>query len=266
MSKNLWRTAASRTRHRVVTVAVILAVAFSAPNAFPQNAKTKVKKSDTFTVVPTLITSVAVDDGALVANGLVGTTPFMAPITLTSGPLAAQATCPILNLELGPVHLNLLGLNVDTSAVCLDITAIEGAGLLGDLLCAVANLLNGGNTMADVLAILTPDQVTRLTSGLTQILNQAVFIPLSRSDALAGASCDILNLALGPLDLNLLGLRVELDDCANGPVTIDVTAEPGGGLLGDLLCNLGGALNNNLNTRVLAILRSIADVLGGLLG
>ena len=266
MSKNRCRIAASRMRRRLVIVTVVLAVAFSPPEAFPQNRAAKVKKSETFTVVPTLITGVTVVDGALVANGLVGTTPFTAPITLTSGPMAAGAACPILNLELGPVHLNLLGLNVDTSAVCLDITAIEGGGLLGDLLCAIANLLNGGDTIANVLANLTAEQQTRLTSGLTQVLNQAVFIPLSRSDALEAASCDVLNLALGPLDLNLLGLRVELDDCADGPVTIDITAVPGGGLLGDLLCNLGGALNNNLNSRVLGILRSIADVLGGLLG
>jgi hypothetical protein len=265
MANNRWRIAASGTRLRLVTVAVVAAIAFSAVEAFPQNGRTKVKKSETFTVVPTLITSVAIVDGALVANGLVGTTPFTAPITLTSGPMAAGATCPILNLALGPVHLNLLGLNVDTSAICLDITAIEGAGLLGDLLCAIANLLNGGNPLASVLANLTSEDQARLTDGLTQVLNQAVFIPLSRSDALAGASCDILNLALGPLDLNLLGLRVELDDCANGPVTIDITAVPGGGLLGDLLCNLGGALNNNLNSRALGILRSIADVLGQLL-
>ena len=261
-----WHAAASLTRRRWVAVAVVLALGFSAPEGLAQNAKTKVRKSDTFTVLPTLITSVSVVEGGLVANGLVGTTPFVAPIALVPGPMAAAATCPILNLELGPVHLSLLGLNVDTSKICLDITAIEGAGLLGDLLCAIANLLNGGDTLANVLAGLTPEQQATLTNGLTQVLNQAVFIPLSRSDAVEAASCDILNLALGPLDLNLLGLRVELDDCDNGPVTVDITATPGGGLLGDLLCNLGDALGSRLNTRALRILRAVADALGGLLG
>jgi hypothetical protein len=93
-----------------------------------------------------------------------------------------------------------------------------------------------------------------------------VFIPLSRSDAVEAASCDVLNLALGPIDLNLLGLRVELDDCRNGPVTVDITATPDGGLLGDLLCSLGDAPGNNLNRRALAILRSIADLVGALVG
>jgi hypothetical protein len=51
-----------------------------------------------------------------------------------------------LSLVLGPLNLNLLGLNITLNQVVLNITAIPGAGnLLGNLLCAVANLLNGGN-------------------------------------------------------------------------------------------------------------------------
>lgn len=258
------RVVAITSRLRSLGVAIIVTFALSTPDAFAQD--TKVKKGDTFTVLPTVITGVAVVDGALVANGLVGTTPFSAPITLTPGPLLANAVCPILNLELGPIHLNLLGLHVDTSRICLDITAIPGGGLLGDLLCAIANLLNGGTPLATILADLTPQQLSTLTNGLTQLLNQAVFIPASQSDALQAASCDVLNLALGPIDLNLLGLRVELDNCANGPVTVDVTAVPGGGLLGDLLCSLADAFHNNLNARVLAILQTIAVLLGSILG
>jgi len=65
----------------------------------------------------------------------------------TSGaaPTAAAAACNILNLTLGPLDLNLLGLQVHLNQVVLNITAQPGAGnLLGNLLCAVANLLNGG--------------------------------------------------------------------------------------------------------------------------
>jgi hypothetical protein len=100
--------------------------------------------------------------------------PFQAPITLTSGAIPRNGTCPILNLSLGPIHLSLLGLNVDTSRICLQITAIKGGGLLGDLLCGIANLLNSGIPLADVLAGLTADQLTTLNNGLTQVLNQAV--------------------------------------------------------------------------------------------
>lgn len=59
---------------------------------------------------------------------------------------AAEATrvlaCEVLTLNLGPLDLNLLGLQVNLSAIELVITAIPGGGLLGDLLCAVAGLLS----------------------------------------------------------------------------------------------------------------------------
>jgi hypothetical protein len=60
---------------------------------------------------------------------------------------AARAACTILDLELGPLDLNVLGLRIQLNEVNLLITAVPGAGnLLGNLLCAIANLLNGGNT------------------------------------------------------------------------------------------------------------------------
>lgn len=57
---------------------------------------------------------------------------------------ATANTCRILNLRLGPLHLNLLGLVVNLNRVHLTITAVRGPGnLLGNLLCAVAHLLDG---------------------------------------------------------------------------------------------------------------------------
>ena len=54
------------------------------------------------------------------------------------------AACDILTLDLGPIFLDLLGLQVDLSEIELDIRAVPGAGnLLGNLLCAVAGLLDG---------------------------------------------------------------------------------------------------------------------------
>ena len=51
--------------------------------------------------------------------------------------------CDILFLDLGPISLNVLGLAVDLSRILLDIDAVPGAGnLVGNLLCAIANLLN----------------------------------------------------------------------------------------------------------------------------
>jgi hypothetical protein len=70
-------------------------------------------------------------------------------------PLQATATCEILDLTLGPLDLDLLGLVVHLDQVNLEITAEQGPGnLLGNLLCAVAGLLDGGfslNLVADLL-------------------------------------------------------------------------------------------------------------------
>jgi hypothetical protein len=49
------------------------------------------------------------------------------------------------------------------------------------------------------------------------------------------ATCTVLDLTLGPLDLNLLGLMVHLSQ-----VHLMITADPNGGLLGSLLCSLAG--------------------------
>lgn len=68
---------------------------------------------------------------------------------------SSQLACRILTLRLGPLDLNLLGLRVQLNRINLRITAIPGGGLLGDLLCGIANLLDPpailGNNLAAVL-------------------------------------------------------------------------------------------------------------------
>lgn len=70
------------------------------------------------------------------------------PIKTGSAPARTAQTaaaCDILALRLGPLHLDLLGLVIDLNRIVLDIVAQSGAGqLLGNLLCAVAGLLDGG--------------------------------------------------------------------------------------------------------------------------
>jgi hypothetical protein len=76
---------------------------------------------------------------------------------------AIDPSCSILTLTLGPLNLNLLGLVVTLNQVNLTISAISGAGnLLGNLLCAVANLLNPGGTLNNL--------VSQLVTVLNQIL------------------------------------------------------------------------------------------------
>ena len=61
------------------------------------------------------------------------------------------------------------------------------------------------------------------------------------ASAAQAGSCQVLRLVLGPLDLNLLGLVVQLYGPArNQPVTLTITSTPGGGVLGDLFCGLSG--------------------------
>jgi hypothetical protein len=64
---------------------------------------------------------------------------------LTTRSASSMASCDILHLVLGPLDLDLLGLKVHLDKVVLDIVAATGAGnLLGNLLCAVTGLLDGG--------------------------------------------------------------------------------------------------------------------------
>jgi hypothetical protein len=75
----------------------------------------------------------------------------------------ARATCDVLHLNLAPLDLDLLGLQVHLDRVVLDIVAKTGAGnLLGNLLCADTGLLDGG--LSGVLG--------KLTNLLNQILGK----------------------------------------------------------------------------------------------
>jgi len=179
----------------------------------------------------------------LVANA---TTPsgLNVPIPLTLTNTTPNATTPILNLHVGAIHLNVLGLKVDTSEICLAINAQSGSGnLLGNLLGDVAHLLDQGVNLNQLLGSLTSTQLSNLTSGVSNLLNGAIGAIGSPRNAAANApsitsmgSTEILHLLLGPVDLNLLGLQVHLDNCNNGPVTVDISAQSGpGNLLGNLL-------------------------------
>jgi hypothetical protein len=94
------------------------------------------------------ITGVANNALQLVANATAGSQSFQIPLTLTN--TTPNATTPILDLHLNAIHLNLLGLQVDTSNICLQINAQSGPGnLLGNVLTDVAHLLDSNaNTQA----------------------------------------------------------------------------------------------------------------------
>ena len=148
---------------------------------------------------------------------------------------SAKRICPILDLTLGPLDLNLLGLMVHLDRVHLTITADSNGGLLGSLLCGLAGRPTGAQAKA----------LTRAAhrSGLsTKGIRMAVPLYQTSSGTLTTHSassplaiCNVLDLTLGPLDLNLLGLIVHLDT-----VHLTITADSEGGILGQLLCGLAG--------------------------
>jgi hypothetical protein len=103
--------------------------------------------------------------------------------------------------------------------------------------------------------------VGRLTAHIGQRAGtkSGVAIPISvqhpsTSSASTAASCPILHLVLGPLNLNLLGLHVTLNQ-----VVLNITAISGpGNLLGNLLCGVSNLLNGSTAVT--------PSQLGGLLG
>jgi hypothetical protein len=108
------------------------------------------------------------------ANGQAFTQAFTTVLaTLSKGSATATAsadvayaagTCDVLLLDLGPLFLDVLGLTVDLSRVVLDINAVAGAGnLLGNLLCAVVGLLDGGGLLASISNIL--DQINMILAA-----------------------------------------------------------------------------------------------------
>lgn len=67
----------------------------------------------------------------------------------------ATGTCQILTLTTGAIHLDLLGLVVDLNPIVLNITAQAGPGnLLGNLLCAVAHLLDNNGPVSGLAGLL----------------------------------------------------------------------------------------------------------------
>src|SRR5436189_5551687 len=84
---------------------------------------------------------------------------------------SAQKICPVLDLTLGPLDLNLLGLMVHLDKVHLTITADSQGGLLGQLFCSIAN---GKVTLANAAKRLTK---TAHRSGLSTGLVQANIPP-----------------------------------------------------------------------------------------
>jgi hypothetical protein len=164
---------------------------------------------------------------------IVRSAPFTAHATLArhgrSLASAAQTgTCPVLTLELDTVSLDLLGLHVDLSKVVLTITADPNGGVLGKLFCSLSSGKTGLATTSTARSLTSAAHRSGLSSQ-----GVAFGTPTRQLQALGPGPCSIVDLLLGPLHLDLLGLVVDLNQ-----IHLQITADPNGGILGSLLCSI----------------------------
>jgi hypothetical protein len=238
---------------RILTVlAAVLAVAFAVPAS--ASAAETAKPAGKFTMAAK-ITSVQAAGGGLVANGVVvgklnaggSVIRDTAPARFRVSQQQQRGRCNILALRLAPVHLALLGIRVDTSHISLDVTARRRGGVLGRLFCALA----GAEVRFPRAAV----------ARLNRELDDAPIATHASAPvrvATHRGTCQILDLILGPLHLDLLGLVVDLyGRTRSDPVRVTITGEPGHGLLGDLLCSLAGGGNITSLAQLQSLLQSL---------
>ena len=166
--------------------------------------------------------------------------PFRAAVAIRGGRhlASAQTICPVLDLILGPLDLNLLGAMVHLDQVHLTITADSEGGLLGRLLCS---LQQSGKLKAQTKQLNWVVKKSGLsTSGAGFVVNVQPSSPSGGSTSPQSitplAICPILDLTIGPIHLDLLGLVVDTNT-----IHLTITADSEGGLLGSLLCSLAGS-------------------------
>jgi hypothetical protein len=162
------------------------------------------------------------------------TAPFSARVlhgtrrTLSSSSAHAPSACPVLTLELDTLSLDLLGLHVDLSKVVLTTTADSSGGALGKLFC---NLSSGQLAAASPTTTRTLSKVAQHSGFSTK--GTSFGVPTRQMQSIGPGPCSIVDLLLGPLHLELLGLIVDLNQ-----IHLQITADPNGGLLGSALCSI----------------------------
>jgi hypothetical protein len=240
--------------HTAVFAALAATVALAAPAS--ANASTSSTLS-----MRAKITSFHATASGVVANGtLTGKLRSGTSVSRDSAPVKFRVAaarrgrrCDVITLRLAPLDLELLGVQVQTSHISLDVYARKGR-VLGNLFCALARAKVTFPRSARVARALN----SRLDGRSLRVLAATTSLPASTAQA-QPQSCQVLKLVLGPLHLDLLGLVVDLyGKTHNDPVIVTINAQPSKGLLGQLLCGLagGGGVSN------LAGLQSLLSSLG----
>lgn len=164
-----------------------------------------------------------------------------APVKFKVAAARKGRRCNVITLRLAPLDLELLGVQVQTSHISLDVYARKGR-VLGDLFCALSHAKVTFPRSARVAQALN----TRLRGRSLPVLAASTSVPAGLTQA-QPQSCQVLKLVLGPLHLDLLGLVVDLyGKTHSDPVVVKINAQPSKGLLGQLLCGLagGGGISN----------------------
>ena len=149
--------------------------------------------------------------------------------TVALSAAAGGRNCRILHLLLNQLNLQLLGLNAHLDKVQLDITGDPRGGVLGSLFCKLARTKVAADRAGAARALTAAvrhggGHALRFTADIN---------PATARSAAAGTVCPVLDLVVGPLNLQLLGLVVDLNQ-----VHLTITATRGGGALGDVFCRL----------------------------
>jgi hypothetical protein len=235
-------------RRRLLAVAVVcatVALGFTAASAV---SATSSATAQTTMQVGFKIGKFVKSGRKLVALGAVTTTattpdgashsvskPFRATVLSRGFRVLSARSCSVLSLQLDKLALTLLGLNVNLDKVVLTITANAHEGALGSLFCQLAHTRVKLQSKTALARKLT--HAVRASGLSTSDKLLGFSVPVNRQlQTTTGVACPILDLVLGPLHLDLLGLIVDLNQ-----VHLSITADPTGGVLGQLFCSLAGA-------------------------
>ncbi len=229
---------------RKLVAAAFSALALVAAVALPANAgsrpPTRQRVTSSSLSLAATITSFHATRSGVVADGVLtgklhsgsSISSDSAPVRFAVAAASGGGRCNVITLRLAPLDLELLGVQVTTSYISLDVYAVHGR-VLGDLFCALAHakvtfphVARALNSRLDGHSLPVFAASEAWHAGLAQVQPQ---------------SCQVLKLVLGPLHLDLLGLVVDLYGKTHvNPVIVTINAIPSQGLLGQLLCGLAG--------------------------
>jgi hypothetical protein len=245
---------------RKLVVACFTAFALAAAIAAPASATTN---SSSRLSLRAEITSFRATAAGVVAKGKftgtlrssTGVTHDSSPVTFAVLARARGRRCNVLTLKLAPVFLELLGLQVQTSYINLQLYAVPNE-VLGSLFCDLAHARVSFPRAAR-------DLNARLHGRPLRVMSASDSLP-AKAAQVQTPSCQVLKLVLGPLHLNLLGLVVDLyGQNKSSPVVVTINAVPSQGLLGQLLCGLAGGTGINSLSGLQSLLSSLGLNLSG---